>query len=145
MKISHTPFDTIFYSIEETIKAYRKLSLKEIKNAISDITVDQALILQMINDKQLTQTEIADLIFKDYASMTRIIGLMVKKNYLIKTTNENDRRASVLKTSPKGELALKQLIPIINQNRETALNNLTIEDLNNLKHILNKINQNCKK
>jgi DNA-binding MarR family transcriptional regulator len=142
---SHNPVASIFYSIEEAIKAYRKLSLKEIKSVISDITVDQALILQMINDKQRTQTEIADLIFKDYASMTRIIGLMVKKDYLIKTTDENDRRASILKITFKGEATLKQLTPIIKQNRETALKGLTIKDLSNLKSTLNKINQNCKK
>lgn len=141
----NNPFATIFYSIEEAIKAYRKLSLKEIKNVIPDITVDQALILQMINNKQQTQTEIADLIFKDYASMTRIVGLMTKKDYLIKTINEKDRRVSILKITHKGELALKQLIPIINQNRETALKGLKLEDLNNLKNTLNKINQNCKK
>jgi len=139
----NNPFATIFYSIEEAIKAYRKLSLQEIKTVIPDITVDQALILQMINEKQRTQTEIADFIFKDYASMTRIIALMIKKDYLIKTINEKDRRVSILKITPKGKLALKLLIPIINKNRKTALKGLTLEDINTLKTTLNKINQNC--
>ena len=142
---SNNPSVTIFYSIEEAIKSYRKLSQREIKKVIPDITVDQALILQMINDKQLSQTEMADLIFKDYASMTRIIGLMIKKDYLVKTTSDNDRRVSVLKITPRGKSTLKQLIPIIKQNRETALEGLEIEELNKLKGSLSKIIQNCKK
>ncbi len=139
------PSTLIFYAIEETMKTYRKLSSKEIKKTISDITVDQALVLQMINDKHLTQTEIADLIFKDYASMTRIIALMIKKDYLIKRTNERDRRVSVFDITKKGDIVLKQLTPIIEKNRKKALCGLTTEDLHNLKETLNKINQNCKK
>ncbi len=140
-----TPSSTILYSIEEAIKAYRKLSLKNIKSVISDITVDQALILLIANDKRLTQTEIADLIFKDYASMTRIISLMIKKNYVLKTTNKEDKRISLLNITEKGKVAIQLLTPIINQNRKMALNGLSGTELDNLKITLNKITQNCKK
>ena len=138
------PSTTILYSIEEAIKAYRKMSLKRIKTAIPDITVDQALILQIIHDKQLTQTEIADLIFKDYASMTRIIKLMIKKGYLSKMPNEKDKRTAVLTITPKGKQAVQQLAPIIHQNRQTALAGLSLDELNHLKNTLNTITQNCK-
>lgn len=142
---STNPFGTIFYSLEEVIKNYRKLSFNNIKSTISDLTVDQALILQIINDQHLSQTEIANLMFKDYASMTRIIALMIKKNYLIKTPDEKDRRVAKLKITLKGIFALKQLTPIIKQNRETALRMIADEDLNTLKTTLNKININCRK
>lgn len=141
----NNPSFTIFYSIEEAIKAYRKLSLRKIETVIPDITVDQALVLQLINEQKLTQTEIADLIFKDYASMSRIIALMIKKDFLLKETDKNDGRVSILKITKKGESALKQLVPIINQNRKTALEGLTSEELENLKKMLNKITQNSKK
>ncbi|PHR16671.1 MAG: MarR family transcriptional regulator [Fluviicola sp.] len=141
----NNPSFTIFYSIEEAIKAYRKLSLRKIETVIPDITVDQALVLQLINEEKLTQTEIADLIFKDYASMSRIIALMIKKDFLLKETDKNDGRVSILKITKKGESALKQLVPIINQNRKTALEGLTSEELENLKKMLNKITQNSKK
>lgn len=141
----NNPSFTIFYSIEEAIKAYRKLSLRKIETVIPDITVDQALVLQLINEEKLTQTEIADLIFKDYASMSRIIALMIKKDFLLKETDKNDGRVSILKITKKGESALKQLVPIIDQNRKTALEGLTNEELENLKKMLNKITQNSKK
>ena len=42
------PTNTILYSIEESIKAYRKLCHNNITKVIPDITVDQALILIII-------------------------------------------------------------------------------------------------
>ena len=140
-----TPSSTILYSIEKSIKAYRKLSFQNIKKVISDITVDQALVLLMVYEKQISQTEIADLIFKDYASMTRIISLMIKKDYLLKTTGQNDKRIATLIITKKGEAAIKLLSPIINQNRKTALEGISIYELENLKDNLDKITQNCKK
>ena len=139
------PTSTVFYSIEETIKAYRKLSQKNIKTLIPDITVDQALILQFIDEEQLTQTEIADKIFKDYASMTRIVALLIEKKYVTKEIDDNDRRVAVLKITKNGKKTLNQLIPIIEENRKTALNGLTSDEVNRLKQILKKITKNCKK
>lgn len=140
----NNPSSTIFYAIEEAIKAYRKLSSREIKKVISDITVDQALILQIINENQITQTEIADLLFKDYASMTRIISLMIKKDYIVKMVNQRDKRSVVLKITKKGEISLEKLTPIINNNRQIATDGITKNELEQLKNILNKITQNSK-
>jgi len=142
MNLDTTTF-SILYSIEETIKAYRKLSQKNISQIIPDITVDQALILLMLKNNDKTQTEIADLIFKDYASMTRIIQLMVKKDYLIKTKSAIDRRSAELKITEKGKKVIQQLNPIIKANRDTALNDISIEEISQLYKTLKKITSNC--
>jgi DNA-binding MarR family transcriptional regulator len=87
------PTGTVLYSIEQAIKEYRKLSQKNISKIVSDITVDQCLLLIMLNkNSKCSQKEIAETIFKDNASVTRIIELMVKKDYLKRTINESDRR-----------------------------------------------------
>jgi len=99
----------------------------------------------MVYEKQISQIEIADLIFKDYASMTRIISLMIKKDYLLKTIDQNDKRIATLIITKKEEAAIKLLSPIINQNRKTALEGFSIYELENLKNNLDKISQNCKK
>lgn len=142
MNLDTTTF-SILYSIEETIKAYRKLSQKNISQIIPDITVDQALILLMLKNNDKTQTEIADLIFKDYASMTRIVQLMVKKDYLIKTKSAIDRRSAELKITEKGKKVIQQLNPIIKANRDTALNDISIEEISQLYKTLKKITSNC--
>lgn len=140
----NTPTATVLYSIEESIKAYRKLSQQNISRVTSDITVDQALILLILESNDSTQTEVADFVFKDYASMTRIIKLMINKNYLIKTADNQDKRKAKLVITEKGKTTLQKLKPMIKKNREIALYNVSDEELKQLYKTLNKITQNCK-
>ncbi len=139
-----TPTTSVLYTIEEAIKAYRKLCFKYITDAIPDITVDQALILILINDGERTQSEIADIVFKDYASMTRILNLMIEKKYISKTADETDRRKSKLKITKKGSQAIETLSPICIDNRNIALNGISAEEQKQLFDTLNKITENCK-
>ena len=75
------PHNIVIYTIEKAIKEYWKFSQKNIKKVVDDITIDQGLVLITLDQNpDITQKEIAQLIFKDMASMTRIIDLMVKKS-----------------------------------------------------------------
>lgn len=138
-----TPTRTVLYSIEETIKAYRKLSQKNISAIIPEITVDQALILIIISQNDITQSEIADLVFKDYASMTRIVSLMISKDYVNKTIDNRDRRKTRLTITKKGKKVLDKLKPLIIKNRNTALANISEKELETLFGTLQKITKNC--
>ena len=139
------PTGTVLYSIEQTIKEYRKYSQKNITKIIKDITIDQCLVLIILNTKTTSsQKEIADLIFKDYASVTRIIELMVKKEYLIRTSNQDDRRKFTLKLTAKGEKTIDLITPKIQQNRRKALKGLSTDEIDQLDKTLNKIILNCK-
>jgi len=139
----NTPTSTVLYSIEETIKAYRKLSQQNISSIVPDITVDQALILIFIESNDKTQSEIADLTFKYYASMTRIIQLMIDKNYVTKTIDEVDKRKTKLRITENGKEVIEKLKPVIQKNRKTALNAISEKELQQLYKTLNKITQNC--
>ncbi len=140
----NTPTTTVLYSIEETIKTYRRLCQKNISAVAPNITVDQALILLIIKEDAWTQSEISDLVFKDYASMTRIIKLMIDKGYLTKTTDAEDRRKAKLRITQEGKQLVAKLKPCVQQNRDTALLNISEEEQNQLFTILKKITQNCK-
>ena len=83
------PTQTIFYTIENAIKQYRKISQKRIQEVVNDITIDQALVLTIIEgNPEFTQIDIAELLFKDYASMTRMINLLVKNRHLSRATSD---------------------------------------------------------
>ncbi|MFH6942778.1 MarR family winged helix-turn-helix transcriptional regulator [Flavobacterium sp. FlaQc-50] len=142
---NNTPTGTVLYSLEQAIKEYRKISQKKISKIVTDITVDQCLVLIILNkNSDYSQKEIANLIFKDNASITRIIELMVKKDYLKREINEFDRRKFNLKITEKGQNTIELLSPVITHNRETALNGLTNNEIELLDKILNKIISNCK-
>ncbi len=139
-----SPTETIFYTIEQTIKEYRKFAQKKIKELLTDLSLDQAMVLIIISENpKLLQIEVAELIFKDYASLTRMIDLMVKNGYLKRQVNKEDRRRSHLKILAKGQKAVKQLQPLILANRKTALTGLLEKDINILDKHLKKIVSNC--
>ena len=140
----NTPTKTVLYSIEEAIKSYRRFSQKNISRLIPGITVDQVLILIIIHDeKELTQMEIANKVFKDYASITRTINLMVSNGYLEKEDYERDRRRSMLQITSKGKSVIKTLGPVIEYNRQTALAGLKEDEIQQLYTLLKKITANC--
>lgn len=139
------PSKTIFYTIERAIKEYRKFAQKNISSEIGNITIDQGLILLFLNDRpELTQKKIGNLIFRGNASVTRMINSLVKKNFLERSVNEQDRRRYELEITPEGEEILNSLSSIITTNRQKAIEGITQKEENQLTMILNKIISNCK-
>ena len=135
---------TVFYALEKTIKSYRQFAQRNIDQHDLKITIDQWLVLKTIKDHPgLLQKEIAQRVFKDLASVTRMIELLVKKDYLKRSFHEKDRRRYKLDLTQKGNKVYEQLVPIILNNRATALTDITTDDINTLHHLLQKITGNC--
>jgi DNA-binding MarR family transcriptional regulator len=142
----NNPTGTVLYTIEQAIKEYRKIAQKNIAKIVKDITVDQCLVLIILNNNtKISQNELANLVFKDNASITRMIELMVKKEYLIRTIHQEDRRKFNLEITEKGMKTIELIEPIVQLNRETALNGLSLEEITLLDKTLHKIIINCKK
>jgi DNA-binding MarR family transcriptional regulator len=134
------PARTVFYTIERTIKTYRKFSKQNFLKVVDDITVDQKLILQYLNDHpELSQNEIAELVFKDNASLTRMIDLMVGKGFLKRSINPEDRRRFKIELTSKGKDVLEKLAPVIVDNRKRAFAGIPEEELIQLEETLQKI------
>ncbi len=139
------PSKTIFFTIEKTIKSYRKFSKNNFLKVVDDITVDQKLILQYLNDyPEMSQKEIAELVFKDNASLTRMIDSMVNKKILKRSMHEDDRRRYKINITSKGKDILDKLAPVIIDNRKKALANVSEQELDQLEKTLNKILANLK-
>ena len=140
------PTGTVLYTIEQAIKEYRKIAQKNLLKIVKDITIDQCLVLIILNNNpKISQNELANLIFKDNASITRMIELMVRKEYLIRTVHQEDRRKFNLEITEKGIKTIELIEPIIQLNRQAALNGLSLEEIALLDKTLNKIIMNCKK
>lgn len=138
------PKHTVFYSIEKAIKTYRQFAQRRISAQNIDITIDQLLVLRAIQDYNgISQTQIGELIFKDYASVTRMIDLLVKKGYLKRSYHPEDRRRHALRITPAGEEVIAKLNTVVAGNRQRALEGIPVEEIEQLRHILNKIIENC--
>ena len=135
--------ETIFYSIESSIKAYRKFAQANIRKIDSSLTIDQSMLVdKLMQNPFITQKELAQLIFKDVASVTRMIDLLVKSGFIIRKTNPDNRRQNILTATNKSKEILKKLRSTVKNNRAIALRDISQKDLEKCKQTLNKILQN---
>ncbi|MBD1385903.1 MarR family transcriptional regulator [Mucilaginibacter rigui] len=136
--------DIFFYTLEKSIKSYRQFAQRAMLKQGFKLTIDQWLVLKAIMDNpDWNQQAIADASFKDFASVTRIIELLVKKGFLTRAIHPTDRRRFLLTPMPKAEQDLKAMRPITEQNRKTALKGISEEQLALLHQYLTRIIENC--
>jgi len=136
--------DITFYTIDKAIRSYRMYAQKKLKENGFKITIDQWLVIKSILENPgISQLELGEKAFKDNASVTRIIELLVKANYLKKEVNPNDRRTSNLTVTNEGKLIVENVHEVVLQNRKTALNGVSMEDLEVLNKTLKTIITNC--
>ncbi|ALR29667.1 hypothetical protein ATE47_03610 [Chryseobacterium sp. IHB B 17019] len=134
----------IFYNIDKAIRTYRNYAQRQLKANGFNITIDQWLIIKAILENPgITQNEIGDLAFKDNASVTRIIELLVKSEYIIRNINSDDRRKTNLDVTESGKEIIKKVQELIENNRKTALKDVTKEELEIMNSALLKISKNC--
>jgi MarR family transcriptional regulator, transcriptional regulator for hemolysin len=136
----------IFYSLDKTIKTYRQFAQKRFLEQGFDITIDQWLVLNAIYEKpDITQFDIAGKVFKDTASVTRIIDLLIKKGLLKREVHSSDRRRFTLELTTEGRKLITKITDVVEQNRAIALQGITENELIHMKETLNDIIDNCKK
>lgn len=135
----------IFYNIDHSIRLYRMYAQKKLREHGFKITIDQWLVIKCIlENPSITQHELSELVFKDNASVTRIIDLLIKANYLKKEINPDDRRKFMLQVTKSGEEIIKNVQEIVLQNRNKALKGIDTKDLEIADAVLRKIITNCK-
>jgi DNA-binding MarR family transcriptional regulator len=136
--------NVIFYSIDKAIRSYRRMAQANIDRAGVPITIDQWLVLRVIlENDDLTQHEIAERVFKDQASVARIIALLTKRGLLSAEPLPNDGRRTQMRVTNEGMRILDAVQPIVLSNREVALSDFSEEDMEQMRVVLERIAQNC--
>ncbi len=134
----------IFYTIEKAIKSYRQFGQQQLRKAGLNITIDQWLIMKsLIDNPGISQQEIAGLVFKDNASVTRIIDLLVKAKYIKRTVNKDDKRRSHLSITTDGQKTADEVAKVVLQYRAKALNGINEKNIEHMHKTLNSIISNC--
>ncbi len=137
--------DSFFYTLEKAVKFYRQYVQSQIKKKGFDITIDQWLVLNTIIDfPEITQTEIAERVFKDKASITRIIELLVQNGYISRNEHPYNRRLILLSLTEHGLSTIEQLKGFIQTFREDALKEISDAQLQQTQHIMKTITENCR-
>jgi len=131
------------FLLDRTARRVKQYAQSKFKIGDFDVTVDQWLILKNLEENEmLSQTELANLVFKDHPTLTRIIDILCKKGYIERVPHPNDRRSFQLLLTPEGDQKVKELKPQVAAIREKAWENLGQSDFQEFKRILNTIYNN---
>lgn len=131
------------FLLDRTARKVKQYAQHQFKTGEFDVTVDQWLVLKNLSENELlSQTELANLVFKDHPTLTRIIDLLCKKGYVERVPHPQDRRSFQLHLTDIGLEKVSELKPKILEIREKAWENLTSKDFEEFKRILDTIYQN---
>lgn len=128
------------------MRSYRQFAQSELKRHGFTITIDQWLVMKcLMENPTIPQTEISERVFKDNASVTRIIELLVKAKYISRKTNKKDRRRSELNVTQLGIQTLDAVNELVLQYRAKALHGVSEEEIERTMEIMTLVYENCKK
>ena len=136
--------DVVFYSLDSAIKTYRRFAQARLTAAGIDVTIDQWLVLRTIQESpDVTLQQVGVVVFKDFASVTRIVQLLERKGLLRRKPHLSDRRRSELVLTRSGESVMRTSEPIVQANRRVALQGIDAEEIARLRAVLTRITENC--
>jgi DNA-binding MarR family transcriptional regulator len=135
-------FSTYSYLLDRTNRKIKQYAQNKFKEENFDITVDQWLILKNLNQhNDQNQSQLAELTGKDHPTLTRILDLLCKKNLVERRSCPGDRRSFIIHLTEFGVEKQKEWAPKVAEIRTKAWENLSEEDYEDLKRILNTIYQ----
>lgn len=111
-----------------------------------ELTPDQYVILNLLleNDEIMYQRQLAEIMFKDRANISRIIDIMHRNGLIEKVPDSNGRRIYKLVVTEKGKEIHNRVLPTDKELRAVITENISEEELNSIFHILEKMNKNIR-
>ena len=135
--------DILFYNLDKAIRSYRAYAQKQLKANGYNITIDQWLVIKAILENPgVSQQELAVMVFKDTASVTRIIELLVKAGYMTRDTDPADRRKTILAVNERGMKIIEDVQAVVLKNRAKALEGIEAGALQATNETMKKIIRN---
>ena len=136
--------EIVFYNIDKAIRSYRVYAQKQLKLTGYNITIDQWLIITSIQENpDISQQDLGELVFKDNASVTRMVELLVKNKYLVRKPYASDRRRVKLVVTKACQKIIEEMHAVVIQNRKRALQSISAKELEVLNKTLGQIIGNC--
>lgn len=105
-----------------------------------DLTKEQMIVLKKLHDRDgLNQNELAFLTLRNKSSLTRLLGKMQSKNYIIRVQSKEDKRVNHVYLTDLGRETFQRTRPVIKQIMKTIQQNISKEEKEIFINILKKI------
>ncbi len=104
------------------------------------VSVEQGLLLKFVYEVPgVTQTQIAEYLSKDKTTITRMIDTLVKKDFLERRSNDEDRRAFHIYVTKETAQKVQDISPQFEKNREALKDIIGKKDYQTAIEVFNKI------
>ena len=138
-------FNSYSFLLDRTARRVKQFAQRRFKELGFNITVDQWIVLKhLYENKEMKQNELAEFLFKDNPTLTRIVDLLCDKGLTARKVHPDDRRSFIVGLTAKGRKKVQQLNPKIKDIRLKAWDGLSERDFNQFKKVLDTIYQNLR-
>lgn len=124
-------------SISKVHTATRLQLNMRLAHAGIDITPDMYLILRALWEKDgRSQQELADDVFKDKASLTKLVANLEKRGLIRRHVGLTDRRSKIVALTPKGVKLKEKVYPIVQELIHQLEEGFTEKELRHFQQML---------
>ena len=103
----------------------------------------QQIIIEIIHDHEgITQSQLAKISIRKPATITSILSHMEINGYILKKTDEKDKKTNRLFLTNKGKEIFKKIKIQKDEEINTILKDITSEEINTIYNVLSKIKNN---
>lgn len=125
LRFAHLSSNAVFSSV-----------LKEYK-----LSVEQWVILNLIEEKELTQKELAMMLNSEQSSITRMVDVLEKNDLVLRLTHPSDRRAKLVQITTLGKEVIQKANDSASSLAKSFDDNFTAKELSELKGYLKRITE----
>ncbi len=137
-------FSSYSFLLDRTARRVKQYAQQKFKELDFNITVDQWIVLKHLHTHGggMKQSELADILFKDNPTLTRILDLLCEKGLTVRKMHPDDRRSFLVTLTKAGTKKVGQLNPKVKAIRLKAWDGLSERDFNHFKKVLATIYDN---
>jgi len=136
-------YNSYSFLLDRTARRVKQYAQQKFKEFNFNVTVDQWLVLKhLYENESMKQNELAEILFKDNPTLTRIIDLLCEKELTIRKQHPGDRRCFQVSLTKIGRSKVEQMKPKIAAIRLKAWEGLSNKDFLHFTRVMNTIYDN---
>lgn len=129
------------YRVAQTANKINQSLTKVLKDF--DIAPEQRAILDFIEqDNTLSQNELSLNLGKDKTTISRTLDAIEKKGYIVRVPTLEDKRVKTINLTPSGQEVLNKTKIVMENFRESMIDNFTSDEVDVMFRLLDKISNN---
>ena len=102
----------------------------------SELTLSQILLISCIPNESIDMTSLAQQIGVDNSTLTRLVDVLIRRDWVFKTKDTIDKRITLLGLTQKGEEIQNKIEDRIDYYGDMVYESIAVEDRDEVKEIL---------